>query len=66
MDFVGSNKIGRIPDLDLFSTPSYNKCLALPTVGIVSATISSKTGFVGDMPLREARCAMPMTALMLG
>ena len=45
-DFVGLGKIGRVPDLDLFSAPSYNKHLALPTAGIVSATISSKTGFL--------------------
>jgi len=46
LDFVGSGKIGRVPDPGLFSTPSYNKCLALPTASIVSVAISSKTGFV--------------------
>ena len=44
--FVGSSKIGRVPDPGLFFTPSYNKRLALPTAGIVSVAISSKTRFV--------------------
>ena len=44
--FVGSSKIGRVPDLGLFFTPSYNKRLALPNAGIVSAVISNKTRFV--------------------
>ena len=34
------------PYLDLSSTLTYNKRLVLPTAGIVSAAISSKTGFV--------------------
>ena len=38
-------KIGKVHDPSFFSTPSYNKCLALLTAGIVSATISSKIGF---------------------
>ena len=48
LDFVGSGIIGRVPDLDLdlFSAPSYNKHLALPTAGVVLAAISSKTGFM--------------------
>ena len=46
MDFVGLGIIGKVPDPDLFSTPSYNKCLALLTAGIVSTAISSKTNFV--------------------
>ena len=45
LDFVGSGKIGRVPNPGLFSTLSHYKCLALPTAGIVSAAISSKTGF---------------------
>ena len=45
-DFVGSGKIGRVPDPSLFSTPTFNKCLALLTASIVFAAISSKTGFV--------------------
>ena len=44
-DFVGFGKIARVPDSSLFSTPTFNKHLALPTAGIVSAAISSKTGF---------------------
>jgi len=43
-DFVGSGKIGRVLNPNLFSAPNFNRCLALPTAGIVSATISSKTG----------------------
>ena len=45
LDFVGSGKIGRVPNPGLFSTPSHNKCLALPNAGIVSTAISSKTRF---------------------
>ena len=45
MNFVGSGKIMRVPNLDLFSTPFYNKRLALPIASIVSATISNKIGF---------------------
>ena len=45
LDFVGSGKIERVTDPSLFSTPTFNKLLALPTAGIASAAISSKTGF---------------------
>ena len=45
-DFVGSGKIGRVLNPDIFSAPSYNKRLALPTASIVSVVISSKIGFV--------------------
>ena len=45
-DFVSLGMIGRTLELDVFSTPSYNKRLALLTAGVVSATISSKTGFM--------------------
>ena len=45
VDFVGSGKIERVTDPSLFSTPTFNKHLALPTAGIASAAISSKTGF---------------------
>ena len=45
-DFVGFGKIARVLDSRLFSTPTFNKHLALPTVGIVFAMISNKTGFV--------------------
>jgi len=44
-DFVGFGKIGRVPDPSLFSAPTFNKHLVLPTASIVSAAISSKTGF---------------------
>ena len=44
-NFVGSGKIVRVPNFGLFSTLVFNKSLALPTAGIVSTTISSKTGF---------------------
>lgn len=43
-NFVGSGKIGRVLNLGIFSTPSYNRCLALPTTSIVFATIKNKTG----------------------
>ena len=46
LDFVDSGKIGRVPDLGHFFTPSYNKHLAFPTASIVSAAISSKTEFL--------------------
>ena len=46
LDFVGSGKIGRVPDPSLFSTSTFNKRLALPTAGIVSTAISSKSRFV--------------------
>ena len=46
LDFVGSGMIRRTPDPNYFSTPSYNKRLAFTTIGVVSATICSKTGFV--------------------
>ena len=45
-NFVSLGMIGRTLELDVFSTPSYNKRLALLTAGVVSATISSKTSFV--------------------
>ena len=45
LDFVGSSKIGRVLDPGLFSTPSYNKRLAFPTVGILFTAISNKTRF---------------------
>ena len=35
----------RVPNSSLFSTPTFNKHLALPTTGIVFAVISNKTGF---------------------
>lgn len=46
LDFFGLGKIGRVPELNLFSTSSYNKHLALPTAGVVFAVINNKTGFV--------------------
>ena len=45
MDFVGSGKIGKVPNPSLFSTPTFNKWLALPTTSIIFVAISSKTGF---------------------
>ena len=45
MDFVGSGKIGKVPNPSIFSTPTFNKCLALPTTSIISVAISSKIGF---------------------
>jgi len=37
LDFVDSGTIGKTPNPDLFSSPSYNKCLVLPTAGLVSS-----------------------------
>ena len=45
VDYVGSGKIERIPNPDILSAPTANRRLSLPTAGIVSAAISSKTGF---------------------
>ena len=44
-DYVGSNVIGRVLNFAISSTTTSNKCLSLPTVGIVSVVVSSKTGF---------------------
>ena len=38
--------IGRVPNPIILSAPTSNKCLSHPTVGIVSATVSSKARFV--------------------
>ena len=46
VDYVGSSKIKRAPNPNIFSAPSFNRHLSLPTAGIVSAVISSKTRFV--------------------
>ena len=45
VNYVGSGKIEKVPNPDILSTPLSNKRLSLPTTGIVSAVISSKTGF---------------------
>ena len=44
-DYVGSDVIGRVPNPTISSAPTSNKRLSLPTAGIVSAAVSSKTGF---------------------
>ena len=44
-DYVGSGKIGRVPDPNILPAPTSSKRMSLPTAGIVSAAISSKTGF---------------------
>ena len=44
-DYVGSDVIGRVPNLAISSAMTSNKRLTLPTTGIVSAVVSSKTGF---------------------
>ena len=44
-DYVGSNVIRRVLNFAISSTTTSNKCLSLPTASIVSATVSSKTGF---------------------
>jgi len=45
VDYVGSGKIEKVSNPDILSTPTSNRRLSLPTTGIVSAVISSKTGF---------------------
>ena len=45
-DYVGSDVIGRVPNLAISSATTSNKRLSLPTAGIVFAAVSSKTGFV--------------------
>ena len=45
MDYVGSGKIGRVPDPNILSAPTSNRRLSLSTVGIVSTAIISKIGF---------------------
>ena len=44
-DYVGSGAIGRVPNPTISSATVSNKCLSLPTTGIVYAAVSSKTGF---------------------
>jgi len=45
VDYVGSGQIERVPNPDILFAPIVNRRLSLPTTGIVSAAISSKTGF---------------------
>ena len=45
LDFVGSDVIGRVPNPAISFAPTSNKHLSLPIAGIVSAVVSSKTGF---------------------
>ena len=45
-DYVGSDVIGRVPNPTISFATTSNKRLSLPTAGIVSAAMSSKTGFV--------------------
>ena len=45
-DYVGSDVIGRVPNPTISFATTSNKRLSLPTAGIVSAAVSSKTGFV--------------------
>ena len=44
-DYVGSGKIGRVPNPNILSALTTNRCLSLATAGIVSTVISNKTGF---------------------
>ena len=44
-DYVGSGAIGKVPNPAISTTTISNKCLSLPTTSIVSAAVSSKTGF---------------------
>ena len=45
VDYVGSDVIGRVPNPAISSASTSNKHLSLPTIGIVSAAVSSKIGF---------------------
>ena len=45
-DYVGSDVIGRVPNPAISFAMTPNKRLSLTTTGIVSAAMSSKTGFV--------------------
>ena len=45
VDYVGSGTIRETPNLNISSAPTSNKRLSLPTAGIVSTAVSSKTGF---------------------
>ena len=44
-DYVGSGKIGRVPNPNILFAPTAYRRLSLPTANIVSAAISSKIGF---------------------
>jgi len=46
VDYIGSGTIRETPNLSISSAPTSNKRLSLPTAGIVSTAVSSKTGFV--------------------
>ena len=46
VDYVGFDVIGKVPNPAISSAMTSNKRLSLPTIGIVSAAVSSKTGFV--------------------
>ena len=46
LDYVDSRKVREVPDPSISFIPSLNKCLALPTPGIMSAAISISIGFM--------------------
>ena len=46
VDYVGFGTIRKAPNPSISSAPTSNKHLSLPTAGIVSTVVSSKTGFV--------------------
>jgi len=46
MDYVWLGTMREVPHADLFSTPSTNKRLSLPTLEIVSSASSGRVGFV--------------------
>ena len=46
IDYVGSDVIGRVPNPAISSASTSNKHLSLPSASIVSAAMSSKTGFI--------------------
>ena len=46
VDYVGSGTIRETPNPSISSASTSNKCLSLPTAGIFSTVVSSKTGFM--------------------
>ena len=57
-DYVGLGKIGRVLNPNILPAPTSNKHLSLPTGGIVSPTIRSKTGFANWHAFRVVGCVM--------
>ena len=65
-DYVGLGKIGRVLNPNILPAPTSNKPLSLPTGGIVSPTIRSKTGFANWHAFRVVGCVMRKIFQRLG